>query len=68
MAERRYTRQATFDALIADYNQGVEPLESWTTIDLATLSELIDQEIQARAERIQDSQIIIDESDIDDYN
>ena len=41
-------RQMEFYALLDSYNQGIEPLENWTTEDLVKLATLIDTEIQNR--------------------
>ncbi len=41
-------RQMEFYALLDSYNQGIEPLENWTTEDLVKLAVLIDTEIQNR--------------------
>lgn len=41
--------QLTFYDLIDKYNQGVEPLDNWTTADLVRMVEAIDEELQQRA-------------------
>lgn len=43
------TYQEQFDALMARYNSGIEPLENWETADLVRLVNAADAELQNRA-------------------
>jgi hypothetical protein len=43
------SEQVTFYDLIDKYNQGIEPLENWTTVDLVALIDAVDAELQRRA-------------------
>lgn len=40
--------QLIFDELLDKYNDGMEPLENWTTHDLVRLSSVVDAELQVR--------------------
>lgn len=41
--------QDEFYALLDKYNNAVEPLENWTTVDLVRLIDAVDAELQNRA-------------------
>lgn len=40
--------QERFEALLERYNDGIEPLESWTTEDLSELEFIVNTELQER--------------------
>lgn len=41
--------QDEFYALLDKYNNAIEPLENWTTVDLVRLIDAVDAELQNRA-------------------
>ena len=44
----QYRRQVSFYNLLERYNEGIEPLSSWTTEDLLELVALADAELEQR--------------------
>ena len=41
--------QDTFDAILSKYNSAIEPLESWLSMDIVALINVLDAELQQRA-------------------